>query len=124
MTFMTCFPRPYLILNIILHYLIVCQLLGGFVSLVKLPLWRGMPSYWWTLTHDERSHPSWRLRQNNLSLIPWKQRFRHPTRNECMGWFVQIQVGGLPNTYNIINCVWHLSILVRVFLSHYMLRAG
>jgi hypothetical protein len=24
------------------------------------------------------------------TLVPWKQGFRHPTRNECMGWFAQI----------------------------------
>ena len=23
-------------------------------------------------------------------LVPWKQGFRYPTRNECMGWFAQI----------------------------------
>ena len=23
-------------------------------------------------------------------MVPWKQGFRHPTRNECMGWFTQI----------------------------------
>jgi len=26
--------------------------------------------------------------------IPWRQWFRHPTRNECMGWFNQIQTPG------------------------------
>ena len=25
------------------------------------------------------------------TLVPWMQGFRHPTRNECMGWFAQIQ---------------------------------
>ena len=24
------------------------------------------------------------------TLVPWRQGFRHPTRNECMGWFAQI----------------------------------
>ena len=24
------------------------------------------------------------------TLAPWRQGFRHPTRNECMGWFAQI----------------------------------
>ena len=25
-----------------------------------------------------------------LTLVPWRQGFRHPTRNECMGGFAQI----------------------------------
>ena len=24
------------------------------------------------------------------TMVPWRQGFRHPTRNECMGWFAQI----------------------------------
>ena len=24
------------------------------------------------------------------TLVPWRQGFRHPTRNECMGWFAKI----------------------------------
>ena len=30
--------------------------------------------------------------QNNLYTVPWRQGFRHSTRNECygMGWFAQI----------------------------------
>ena len=26
----------------------------------------------------------------NYGGVPWRQGFRHPTRNECMGWFAQI----------------------------------
>ena len=26
------------------------------------------------------------------TLLPWRQGFRHPTRNECMGWFAQIHI--------------------------------
>ena len=26
------------------------------------------------------------------TLVPWRQGFRHPTKNECMGWFAQIVV--------------------------------
>ena len=29
------------------------------------------------------------------TLGPWKQGFRHPTRNECMSWFTQIYQEGL-----------------------------
>ena len=25
-------------------------------------------------------------------VIPWRQGFRHPTTNECMGWFAQISI--------------------------------
>ena len=25
------------------------------------------------------------------TLVPWRQGFRHSTRNECMGWFAQIE---------------------------------
>ena len=28
----------------------------------------------------------------NRTLVPWRQRFRRPTRNECMGWFAQIKL--------------------------------
>ena len=27
------------------------------------------------------------------TLVPWRQGFRHPTRNEIMGWFAQIIYG-------------------------------
>ena len=26
------------------------------------------------------------------TLVPWRQGFRHPTRNECMRWFAQIDI--------------------------------
>ena len=26
------------------------------------------------------------------TLVPWRQGFRHPTRNECMGWYAQIAI--------------------------------
>ena len=28
------------------------------------------------------------------TLVPWRQGFRHPTRNECIGWFAQLLCGG------------------------------
>ena len=28
--------------------------------------------------------------ERTRTLIPWRQGFRHPTRNECMHWFAQI----------------------------------
>ena len=27
--------------------------------------------------------------ETTRTLVPWRQGFRHPTRNECMGWFAQ-----------------------------------
>ena len=29
------------------------------------------------------------------TLVPWRQGFRHPTRNECMGWFALISIHGM-----------------------------
>ena len=29
--------------------------------------------------------------ETTRTLVPWRGGFRHPTRNECMGWFAQIQ---------------------------------
>ena len=34
------------------------------------------------------------------TLVPWRQGFSHPTRNECMDWFAQITsyLPGVPST--------------------------
>ena len=37
------------------------------------------------------------LGRNNPYIGSLEARFRHPTRNECMGWFAQIQV---PSSHN------------------------
>ena len=34
------------------------------------------------------NHRGWD--KTTRTLAPWRQEFRHPTRNECMGWFAQI----------------------------------
>ena len=33
--------------------------------------------------------------ETTCTLVPWRQGFKHPTRNECMGSFVQIHHGGI-----------------------------
>ena len=30
------------------------------------------------------------LGEPTRTMVPWRQGFRHPTRNKCMGWFAQI----------------------------------
>ena len=37
------------------------------------------------ITHE---YKSWG--ETTRTLVPWRQGFRHPTRNECMGYFAQI----------------------------------
>jgi hypothetical protein len=38
------------------------------------------------------------------TLVPWRQGFRHPKRNECMGWFAQIQNHLISDiNYNTVN---------------------
>ena len=39
-----------------------------------------------------RSPPSFGWGESTRTLVPWRQGFRHPTKNECMGWFAQISI--------------------------------
>ena len=47
----------------------------GLMALRWGPHWN-----WW---NEGRGEPT-------RAVVPWRQGFRHPTRNECMGWFTQI----------------------------------
>ena len=37
------------------------------------------------------------------TLVPWRQEFRHPTRNEYMGWFTQIK----PLIGVVMDIIWN-----------------
>ena len=37
------------------------------------------------------------------TLVSWRQGFKHSTKNECMGWFVQIIYVAVPNLYLLFN---------------------
>ena len=37
------------------------------------------------------------LGETTRTLVPWRQGFRHLTRNECMGWFAQTLPKGTAN---------------------------
>jgi hypothetical protein len=43
-----------------------------------------------------------RLGKPTCTLVPWRQGFKHPTKNECMGWFAQIS-STHPNFLSIIT---------------------
>ena len=47
---------------------------------------------WHELQHGEFMMSKFVVGWGELThaLVPWRQGFRHPTRNECMGWFAQI----------------------------------
>ena len=43
-----------------------------------------------TAPEDDNHYPHFGWGKPTRALFPWRQGFRHPTRNECMGWFAQI----------------------------------
>ena len=50
-------------------------------------------------------------------LVPWRQGFRHPTRNECMGWFAQInQLHVLIFRFSFINLRYILEIPIKCWV--------
>jgi len=58
------------------------------------------------ITMCEDARTAWAQQPVHV-LVPWRQGFRHPTRNECMGSFAQIMLlhtlyGG---TFTSINCL-------------------
>ena len=47
------------------------------------------------------------------TLVPWRQGFRHPTRNECMGLFAQIQ-GFSKEEFNFAKYTLYIHMLTHV----------
>ena len=51
------------------------------------------------------------------TLVPWRQGFRHSTRNECMGWFAQIEFElGLHQFITAINYIVNFHMKTNVWL--------
>jgi hypothetical protein len=57
------------------------------------------PHFIWSCWIQKQGMNGWG--EPTRTLVSWRQGFRHPTRNECMGWFAQIGI-------NII-CYWMFS---------------
>ena len=54
------------------------------------------------------------------TLVPWRQGFRHPTRNEYMGWFARISNLGI--SYNGCASISHICCLEPCHLGPHSLR--